>query len=409
MNDNITNDSSKSSPWDKLLDDLGAQPDESAFERHQPSPQEIPPTVEWSEAPEAESKAESAAETKASTNDWNSLAESLGLEVEEPAQIEPVKEQPVKEQNVAPEAKLEPAESEPAQNVEETLAGFAPPNQAAFLEEIDDDLDPSDDPSDAQDELPPLPSQMDQALSETAWEEISEEESDNGEADATDKIDDEGDDEGDGISGEAARSAFDALFSDGASSWGSAFLQKPKRDDSSPPSKGPFADDTGADSGFDIDGTDDGGGTDAMLSDSLDAKTGAASDESDEEESERPKRKRSRRRRRGGKGRKPAGERVAEGEASEESSSEGRDGLSEKDSSEPTEKPKRRRSGHRSRPTVTVRGLLRSREARRTSTTKIWKAKIWKAKNLLTTTTPAVLVVADNGIAICLPGRKRLA
>ena len=70
-------DNTKKNSWDDLLQDLGAKPDESAFERHQAPAQEIPPTVEWSEAEEL------VEETKASPGDWNSLADSLGLEVED--------------------------------------------------------------------------------------------------------------------------------------------------------------------------------------------------------------------------------------------------------------------------------------------------------------------------------------
>ncbi len=77
-------DNTKKNSWDDLLQDLGAKPDESAFERHQAPAQDIEPTVEWSEAEEL------VEETKASPGDWNSLAETLGLEVEDSP--EPVEE-----------------------------------------------------------------------------------------------------------------------------------------------------------------------------------------------------------------------------------------------------------------------------------------------------------------------------
>ncbi len=331
--------------WDDLLQDLGAKPDESAFERHQAPAQEIPPTVEWSEAEEADS------ETEASPGDWVSLAESLGLEVDEPP--EPV-EEPVVAKDEPPivaevkEADVkEPVAEEAVEKVVETdepFGGFTAPEKSSFVVEEDeeeedteeysedDDVDDYDDEeasyddeeaSTSDDELPPLPSPMDQALSETAWDDESEDEKSEAAADD--------DSDSSGISGEAARSAFDALFSDGASGWGSAFLQKSKKENSPRAAKRELVDDT----------------VDAELSESLDATT----DGGDEEETERPKRKRSRRRRRGGRGRKSAAQQTADGEATEEQSSADQEELSEEDSTEEKKRrPRRRRSGQRSRP-----------------------------------------------------------
>ncbi len=345
--------------WDDLLQDLGAKPDESAFERHQAADQDIQPTVEWSEAEE------SADETEASPGDWNSLAESLGLEVEEPPK--PVEDPVVAKDEPPAIAETKKAEvkepvaerivEEVVKKSDEPFGGFSAPGESAFVEDEEDDADADDydaddydtaeydtddeEASTSDEELPPLPSQMDQALSETAWDDDSEEEK--GDAGTEDGVDDA---DGEGISGEAARSAFDALFSDGASGWGSAFLQKPKKEDSMRAAKSESADDA----------------IDAGLSESLEAKTDGDGD--GDEETERPKRKRSRRRRRGGRGRKSAGERVgAEGETSNEQSSADEDGrsddqsdkLSEEVSSdeageEKAKRPRRRRSGQRKRP-----------------------------------------------------------
>ena len=204
--------------WDDLLQDLGAKPDESAFERHQAADQDIPPTVEWAEAEET------VEETEASPGDWNSLAESLGLEVEESP--EPV-EEPVVAEDATPavdkvEERVAKKGVEEVEATEEPFGGFAAPEDSSFEEVTDDDSDDDayDEADDfdeeeaadtSDDELPPLPSPMEQALSETAWDEDSEEEKSEAAAD-----DDDEDDDSSGISGEAARSAFDALFSDGS-------------------------------------------------------------------------------------------------------------------------------------------------------------------------------------------------
>lgn len=335
--------------WDDLLQDLGAKPDESAFERQQAPDQEIPPTVEWSEAEE------STDETEASPGDWNSLAESLGLEVEESAK--PVEEPVVAKDEPPAKAEVkEPVAEKIVEEVvgsndpaEESFGGFAAPEESSF-EEVTEDDDADDyntddgdveEASTSDDELPPLPSPMEQALSETAWEDDAEEKK-------SEKASDDGDDDDDseGISGEAARSAFDALFSDGASGWGSAFLPKRKKEDKPRAAKRELVDDT----------------IDADLSESLDAKTDT---DGEDEETERPKRKRSRRRRRGGRGRKSASERAgAEGESSDEQSSADSDDQSDDPSDEilaeevstdeagekKARRPRRRRSGQRSRP-----------------------------------------------------------
>ena len=325
-------DNKKKSSWDELVQDLGANPDDAAFERKQPESQEIPPTVAWDEVEELP-------EPAPAPSDWGGLAASLGLEVpaeEEPETAEsaaretepPTLESPVLEEEVEPVADSpteevaedsstaepfggflapEPEDEQPEElaetsEVEEEVEAVSEDNEAA---DLDDDLETSE-----PEELPPLPSQMDQALSESAFDDDSE----TAESDATTDVD------ANGISGEAARSAFDALFADGASTWGSAFLDKPKRESL------PAVDKEGLDYDPEL----------AQRADALDA----TSSSEDDEDEEKPKRKRSRRRRRGGRGRKPADEQTVTDETSEESSEEASAETSEDE--EPT-KPKRRR------------------------------------------------------------------
>jgi hypothetical protein len=140
-------------------------------------------------------------------------------------------------------------------------------------------------------------------MSDTAWADDRGDKPHPADGEAGDLSTD--DSEGAGISGEAARSAFDALFADGASGWGSAFLDRPKPVDE----QGALINSVGVEG--------------AVQSDSRDSTTGRAGGDAsgDDEESEKPKRKRSRRRRRGGKGRRPAAEQVA-GEAGAEGQTE---------------------------------------------------------------------------------------
>ncbi len=290
-------DNKKKSGWDSLIEDLGVQPEETAYERHQPEEQTIESTDVQELAPTPEAK----------PGDWNALASTLGLEVdavEPPAESKPPVTKPPKP--VAAQTKKEKPTKESAQS--ESFGGFlaeeAPkevPKKATEAEVETEDL-------------PPLPSQIDQALSESSWDDESD---DSPSAETSESAAEA--ESGDGISGEAARSAFDALFSDGASGWGSAFLAPGSKKEEKPAEQ-----------------SED-------LSDPLNAKAEAPGEE---EESDRPKRKRSRRRRRGGRGRKPAGERTGEEVASTEGSESvaERDGSEAEASTEETKKPRRRRS-----------------------------------------------------------------
>src|SRR5690606_6301499 len=67
------------SSWDSLVESLGVQPDSEAFERRQPKPVDLPPTVAEREA------AAERATPHPQPSDWESLASSLGIEPAEPA------------------------------------------------------------------------------------------------------------------------------------------------------------------------------------------------------------------------------------------------------------------------------------------------------------------------------------
>ena len=241
----------------------------------------------------------------------------------------------------------EPEVAEVPQLSEETLSSLEMPDQAAFLDEIESEPVDEDESSEVEsgdiaEELPPLPSPTDQAMSDPVWGEAAPETDETTAETAateqdqdTEQESDQGSDgDSEGITGEAARTAFDALFSDGASSWGSAFLTNPKPEESISQSKEEDAGDgfgTGLDEPVSTEGGDDGS----------------------EEESDRPKRKRSRRRRRGGKGRKPVGEGAAESESSEATSA-AKDERGKDDAGESRQKPKRRRPAPRARATEDV-------------------------------------------------------
>ena len=314
-------DNDKSNAWDALIEDLGAEPDQSAFERHQPPPQELPPTAEDRVSGDLPPVPQS------EPSDWNALAETLGLEVEQTLESETTEEatestEPLVESTSASTVRgeqwdaVESAEESGIESSDDFLSADTLESDPIDSEE-DETEEITLEAPDAVEDLPHLPSQMDQALNDSTWEE----ESDSDQASAEQPADEEEDDRG--ISGEAARSAFDALFSDGASTWGSAFLEPAKRDEPKSKLDEPFEDE---------------------FITSLD-KPGDGADEGDE--TDRPKRKRSRRRRRGGKGRKSAAQQ-AEGESAsgDDPSSDGNEQieLTEEVSTEDTKKPRRRRS-----------------------------------------------------------------
>jgi len=321
-------DNQKNAVWDDLLEDLGAKPDQTAYERHQPETQEIPPAVEPSAS--RDTQGDTQGEPQQSSSDWNALAETLGIEVEEPSPAEPVGQasaapveaSPVDEgRTAADQCSVEADDAEELADVAEVAAGqpfggslASPDDEIAANDFSDDDFTEIDEADDDEagreevgevqaaqsDELPPLPSQIDQALNDSGWQ-------DDQSADVPAAADAESsatsdEPDGGGITGEAARSAFDALFADSATGWGSAFLERPKQVDE----QGSLVHDIGGKPSLPRESEKDDFG------DKIEG----------DEDSEKPKRKRSRRRRRGGKGRKPAGEQAASGETTDENATE---------------------------------------------------------------------------------------
>ncbi len=277
-------DKESKSPWDMLAQELGAQPVAEAFQRSQPPATEIPSSAPSGAAPPSQSSG--------SSGDWNALAGSLGLEITEP---------------VAPDKKQ--------------TSDTAHERDAAFSDESVDIIDSTDAVDEelegTPDTLPPLPNEIDQVM-----------ESDQGtEAVAGDETDT-------GIAGQAARDAFDALFTAGGTAWAipspEPINEKANQDLAEPESS----------------------------CDPRALSTDLSSPEKEtEEDGERPKRKRSRRRRRGRGGRKTEEEQSTNEVADREldaSVKQDQEELSEKDSPEEDDdaKPRRRRSRRRPRQSV---------------------------------------------------------
>jgi len=294
MDDNKSKDEPKKTPWGQLAEDLGAKPSTEAFERSQPPAVEIP-------AAEAASAQEDVSETPQQTpSDWNALAGSLGLE---PSLSEP--------EPSPPEAKTvpDPVKEVAARSTEEPSSSSKRPSE-------DDSCSLGISDEETADPLPPLPSEVDQIMSEGEWEDETSE-----------------DEAASGMSGDVAKNAFDALFD----ADGSAL---------SVPSFG---------AGVSTDSTD----TEGKANDSEDGNN-EDGDSEDSDKEERPKRRRSRRRGRGrGRGRKTEAEQTPSEEVTEaqsplngedrkESSEEGKE-SSEEETSEDGEKPRRRRPRRRSR------------------------------------------------------------
>lgn len=266
------------SPWDELVEDLGVEADPASTERRQPKPTELPSI----------SREKHIEPPKSKPGDWNALAGSLGLEVpaaEPVLESAAVRDKPQASGPVASEPEVE-AQSEPD-----------------FVEVVQETE------SEPFDELPELRSEFDKELVEaTGDSDLEEEES--------------------GISGEAARDAFDALFAEATSDWempssAGNILDTPL--EFSHPSEAPSAESSEFDSDI-------------------------AEEEKDEENKEdqaekRPKRRRPRRRRgRGGRKTETESEDIAAETDDVESAP-----AVEEDAAEPREKPRRRRSRRRGR------------------------------------------------------------
>ena len=127
------------SPWDELAQELGVEPSAESSERSQPPPTEIP-------AASTSDDADLAEPPRQSPSDWNALADSLGIEVTEP---EPVEGHPTEEVH-------------PTEFVELSADDSRSDEETASLEESEYDGS-TDDP------LPPLPSEVDQIMSDSDW------------------------------------------------------------------------------------------------------------------------------------------------------------------------------------------------------------------------------------------------
>ncbi len=254
------------STWDQLVGELGVNVTDDALERRQPAPKELPSRRRGMIDRE---------ETAACPSDWEGLASSLGIEV--PRVVE---QPPIKEPDEGQVKKVSARESDSVTvETEEVQAEIKVESErvdsSEFIEQIDDNKD------------------------EAA--------------------------ESPRMTGEAARSAFDALFAADAASWGSAFVS-PR---------------TNVESSFLF-----SEGEEAVFADEI-------PDDSIEEEEE-PKRGR-RRRRRGGRGRGrgktdagAAGEGIEDAEIKEPADPSSEE-PAEADLSEETAPPEKCRRRRRSR------------------------------------------------------------
>ncbi|QEG35345.1 hypothetical protein [Bythopirellula goksoeyrii] len=269
----MSEENEEKSTWDELVGELGVNVTDDALERRQPPPKELPTR-----------RREQVEEVEATPSDWEGLASSLGIDVppvaEEPPVKKPTASRTEKPAPAVPRAELKPRDEEPKIEIEVESVRV---DSSEFVEQTDD----------SEDEANEAPT----------------------------------------ISGEAARSAFDALFAADAASWGSAFVSAR----------------TNVESSFLF--TE---GEEAVFAEDISDKS-ADDDEDDEDEGEQKKGRR--RRRRGGRGRGRGG--VKTGTSSEEENKDGAEGdetsetVSEESSDSETTKdeaaPEKRRRRRRSR------------------------------------------------------------
>lgn len=173
-------ENAEKSPWDALVDELGVKPPDEALERHQPASQQVPSHV---------AREERAVPPQAAPSDWEGLASSLGLENPGPT---PDRNRPREK----PERKVERLTS--TKFDVDTSAGLEQ-SEIDFLEEPESDRVGSRDRDDEADSMD-LDSHGEAAEAQPETADRPR------------------------MSGDAARSAFDALFSPDAASWGSAFV-----------------------------------------------------------------------------------------------------------------------------------------------------------------------------------------
>ena len=190
---NAMDEKQPASSWDDLIKQIGAAPAPDALERKRPAIEtkfDPPPAI-------------NPAAVKPKPGDWNALADKLGVEAVEPStptwKKAPENDYggPSSESLEASLAEIEPMESMFEEIIEEEIS------DVEF--EADDDSDLDDDDSDLDDE-----SELDDDDSD-----LSDEADDDDDDDVEDDEDDE-DDDSETLSGEAARSAFEALFQAGS-------------------------------------------------------------------------------------------------------------------------------------------------------------------------------------------------
>ncbi len=334
--------------WDSLTKELGIEPAPEAFQRHQPPPQDLPAAAPQADAGEVEEPPTSP------PGNWKDLAEDLGVAVdpehfagapESDTPAEPELPEPVtlpapifSSDSVATVQHASAAEAHHVANSEDTQQAFA------------EYSDVGDSPSPPTAALP-----RDAGADDTLACSSPPDEAATGEAPATDAVLPEPTEEGledkdknilDKTS-DVARSAFDALFSIGASAWGSAVRESPEQ--GSPFEGEPrelFAEDKDqGDVSADISGTE---------ADGTDLEEGAV--EMSAAEERRPRR----RRRRGGRRRKATGDSARSDETATDVTSAFEDGA-ESVAEEADEKRTRpRRSRRRSRGAAEPRAAARS-------------------------------------------------
>lgn len=233
----MNEENENASPWDSLIGELGVEVNPEALERKQPTPQKVPPIA---------AERHEVAPPVPAPSDWGALASSLGLEV--PAEEPPRPAESTARQAAQPQSADRPRE-EPsrADRGPQEKARDEQPRGGRRREERtrSDEQTAEQQGSEQQGEERPRrgrarddrkdrgrPRRHEERVEVQAdpeFEEVVEDLDDElvqgesaTERDATES--DPQDPDKPRISGEAARSAFDALFSAEAVNWGSAFV-----------------------------------------------------------------------------------------------------------------------------------------------------------------------------------------
>ncbi|MEM9352079.1 MAG: hypothetical protein AAGA92_03620 [Planctomycetota bacterium] len=283
-------DQQDESGWDDLLSELGAEPAADAFERKQPA-NALPEPEAASPVPQSEPEP-----VQPSDSDWAELAGQLGIETPIEAEGESVLGSPERidddfdfgEGEAASVQEALPPAAEPADEVGGSEQSIEEPEPEPFIgfADPDDGLDDAEEiAEESVEEVSAADSEVSMADTETALDTAfgEVEESADESADADDV-----EDQPRGVAGEAARSAFDALFSRIPSRF------RPASSEPEDASEGPDVNDTGSAFGEGIDATESEASSEEVAAE-------GDSDESDEP-GDKPKRRRRRRRGRRGRG-----------------------------------------------------------------------------------------------------------